>query len=88
MNIYGEPERSVNAIRSNPTGGYGASIVLAPMPHQEEVTDIKSFICCMCVSYRGFNKVTLPFEYLIGRCDDAVENLGDGAGRLYFITFD
>ena len=42
----------------------------------------------MCVSYRALNKIINPFEYPIGRCDDAVENLGDGAGRLYFITVD
>ena len=42
----------------------------------------------MCVSYRALNKVTKLFLYPIGRCDDAVENLGGGAGRLYFITLD
>ena len=35
----------------------------------------------MCVSYRALNKITKPFKYPIGRCDDAVDDLGDGAGR-------
>ena len=34
------------------------------------------------------NKVTFPFEYPIVQCDDAMESLGDGAGRLYVIAFD
>ena len=42
----------------------------------------------MCVSYRALNKITKLFLYPIGRCDEAVENLGDGTGRLYFITLD
>ena len=40
------------------------------------------------MSYRALNKITCPFEYPIGRCDDAVENLGDGAGRLLFFSID
>ena len=42
----------------------------------------------MCFSYRALNKVTLPFQYPIGRCDDAIESLGNGAGRLYFSILD
>ena len=42
----------------------------------------------MCVNYRELNKVTSPFEYPIGRCDDAIDNPGDGAGKLYFISID
>ena len=42
----------------------------------------------MCVSYRGLNMVTQPFEYPIGRCDAAIEDLGDSAGTLYFICLD
>ena len=70
------------------SGAYGAPIVLAPKPHQEDIDDINDFIWRMCVSYRALNKITRPFEYPIGRCDDAVEDLGDGAGRIYFITID
>ena len=75
-------------IRECIAGSYGVPIVLAPKPHQEEITDIKDFVWRMYVSYRALNKVTAPFEYHIGRCDDAIENLGDGAGKLYFISID
>ena len=40
----------------------------------------------MCVSYRHLNQVTLPFEYPIPRCDDAIDNFGDSAGHLHFIS--
>jgi hypothetical protein len=69
-------------------GAWGSSIVLAAKPHQEHITDIKDFIWRMCVSYRALNQVTLPFEYPIPRCDDAIDNFGDSAGRLYFISLD
>jgi len=75
-------------IRECNTGPYGAPIVLAPKQHQEDVTDIKDFIWCMCVSYRALNKIIIPFEYPIGRCDGAVKVLGDGAGILYLISID
>lgn len=39
----------------------------------------------MCVSYRGLNKVTQLFEYPIGRCDTAIEDLGDTSSIFYFI---
>ena len=69
-------------------GGWGSPIVLAPKPHQEGVVDIEDFVWRMCVSYRGLNKVTNPFEYPIGRCDNAIEDLGDASGTLYCICLD
>ena len=42
----------------------------------------------MCVSYQRLNQVTLPFEYPILRCDDAIDNFGDSSGHLYFISLD
>jgi hypothetical protein len=69
-------------------GPWGSSIVLAAKPHQEHVTDISDFIWRLCVSYRRLNQVTLPFEYPIPRCDDAIDNFGDSAGRLFFIALD
>jgi hypothetical protein len=69
-------------------GPWGSSIVLAAKPHQEQVTNIADFVWRMCVSYRKLNQVTLPFEYPIPRCDDAIDNFGDSAGRLYFIALD
>ena len=70
------------------TGGWCSPIVLAPKPHQEHVTNIKDFVWRMCVSYRGLNRVTNPFEYPISRCDVAIEDIGDGTGKLYFISLD
>ncbi len=69
-------------------GPWGSSIVLAAKPHQEHIHDIADFIWRMCVSYRRLNQVTLPFEYPIPRCDDAIDNFGDSAGRLFFIALD
>ena len=69
-------------------GSWGSPIVLAPKPHQESVQDIDDFVWRMCVSYRGLNGVTWSFEYPIGRCDSAIEDLGDAAGPLYFICLD
>jgi hypothetical protein len=69
-------------------GPWGSSIVLAAKPHQEHILDIQDFVWRMCVSYRRLNQVTLPFEYPIPRCDDAIDNFGDSNGRLYFIALD
>jgi hypothetical protein len=67
-------------------GPWGSLIVLAPKPHQEHITDIKDFVWRMCVSYRKLKAVTLAFEYPIPRCDDAIDDFGDGFGRLWFIS--
>jgi hypothetical protein len=61
---------------------------LAPKPHQEDVDDINDFIWRMCVSYRKLNSVTLPFEYPIPRFEDAIDDFGDSAGKLFFISLD
>ena len=63
-------------------------MVLAPKSHQETIEDIDGLVCCMCVSYRGVNKVTHPFEYPIGRYDDAIDDIGDGTGYFYYIDVD
>ena len=42
-------------IRECIIGPYGVSIVLAPKPHQEEVTNIKNFVWRMCVRYRALS---------------------------------
>ena len=69
-------------------GPWGSSIVLTAKPHQEHITDIKEFVWRMCVSYRALNQVTLPFEYHIPRCNDAIDDFGDSAGHLFFISLD
>ena len=69
-------------------GSWGSMIVLAPKPHQEKVVDIQDFVWRMCVSYRGLNKVTKPFEYLIPRCDNAISSLDGGSGIIWIICLD
>ena len=69
-------------------GPWGSIIVLAPKPHQEQVTHIDDFVWRMCVSYRGLNRVTLPFAYPIPRCDDAINVLNVGGTRIFLITVD
>ena len=75
-------------IKDCDTGGWCSPVVLAPKPHQEHITDIKNFVWRMCISYRGLNKITNPFEYPICRCDVVIEDLGDGSGVIYFICLD
>ena len=58
--------------------------VLAPKPHQEEVTDIAEFIWRFCINYISVNSVTKVWSYFIPRCDDAVEH-GFGRAHLFFI---
>jgi len=69
-------------------GAWGSMIVLAAKPHQEHIEDIKNFIWRMCVSYRGLNKVTKPFEYPIPRCDDAIHIFQVGSCQIWVITVD
>ena len=42
----------------------------------------------MCVSYRGINKVTKPFEYPIPRCDDAISLFQVDSKLIWVITVD
>jgi hypothetical protein len=67
---------------------WGSLVVLAPKPHQKEIEKIKDFVWRMCCSYRKVNSVTLPFEYPIPRCEDAIEDFGDSAGKPLFISLD
>ena len=69
-------------------GGWGSPIVIALKPHQESIEDIDDFLWRMCISYRGLNMVTQPFEYPIGWCDAAIEGLGDSASTLWCICLD
>jgi hypothetical protein len=62
--------------------------LLPAKPHQEHITNIKDFVWQMCVFYHRLNTVTLPFEYPILCCDDAIDNFWDSAGRLFFISLD
>jgi hypothetical protein len=48
--------------------------VLAPKPHQEEITGdkIDDFVWRFCISFIALNQVTKLISYPIPRCDDAV----------------
>jgi hypothetical protein len=70
------------------SGVWRSMIVLAPKPHQEHVEHIDDFVWRLCVSYRKLNLVTRPFNFPIPRCEDALDNFGSGAGRLYWISLD
>ena len=63
-------------------------ILLAPKPHQEEVTSIDDFIWRLCVSYRALNAVTKSFTFPIPRCAESIEDFGDSNGPIFFITLD
>ena len=63
-------------------------IVLAAKPHQEHVDDLKKCVWRMCVSYRGLNHVTKPFEYPIPHCDDAIGIFQVGSCLICIITMD
>ena len=63
-----------------------SQIVLAPKPHQDNISNIYDFIWMMCVSCRGLNKVTKPFEYPIPSCDDAITLILVGSNTIYIIT--
>jgi hypothetical protein len=70
-------------------GPWGSLVVLASKPHQEDVEYISDFIWRMYVSYRLLNSgVTLLFEYPIPRYKDAMDNFGDSAGKIFFISLD
>ena len=69
-------------------GSWGTQIVLSAKPHQEHIDDMNKFIWRMCVSYRGLNKVTKLYEYLIPCCDTAVKIFQMGSSKMWIITAD
>lgn len=65
---------------------WNSNIVLAPKPHQEDITDIDEYIWRFCISYVALNLVTKVIHYTIPRCDDAAMY---GFGRAkFFIMMD
>ena len=69
-------------------GPWGAMNLLAPKPHQENVTNIQDFIWRLCVSYRALNAVTKYFTFPIPCCADSIEHFGDSNGPMFFINLD
>ena len=60
-------------------GEWLAKPLLAPKPHQENVTDIKDFVWRFCVNYIPLNSVTRIVAMPIPRCDEAVGNTFGGS---------
>ena len=64
--------------------------VLAPKPHQEDITGdkIDEFIWRFCISYIALNQVTKLISYPIPRCDDAVMmGIGNAGYRISMDAF-
>ena len=53
--------------------------LLAPKPHQENITDINDFILRFCVNYIPLNSITKVISMHIPCCDEAVRNTFDGS---------
>jgi hypothetical protein len=69
-------------------GPWGSKGILAGKPHQEEIWNIEDYIWRFCVNYRPLNAVTLPYEFPIPRCDNALDDFGDADGEMCFISVD
>ena len=63
-----------NGLIEDDDGLWGAIIMLAAKPHQEDVPWHK-YKWRLCISYQWLNQVTHPFEFLIPWCNDAVEDI-------------
>ena len=63
-----------NGLIEDDDGPFGALVVLAAKPGQEDIP-WHQYIWRLCVSYRRLNQVTRPFVYPIPRCDDAITNI-------------
>ena len=64
--------------------------VLAPKPHQENITGdkIDEFVWRFCISYIALNQVTKVISYPIPRCDDAVMiGIGNAKFRISMDAF-
>ena len=68
-------------------GPWGALVVLAGKPHQENMPWNK-YQWRMCVSYQKMNQVTRPFTFPIPRCDDAVQNIDTEAKPFISVYMD
>jgi hypothetical protein len=74
-----------NNLIEDDDGPWGALIVLAAKPNQEQV-QWEDYIWRLCVSYRKLNQVTRTFQFPIRRCDDAVADIPPWA--KVFLSFD
>ena len=65
-------------------GPWGSPVILASKPDQAHV-HWSEFVFRLCISYRMLNTVPRSSTFLITRCDEAVERVGD---TQYYITAD
>ena len=65
---------------------WSALLLLAAKPHQESCIDINTYIWRLCITYCPLTSVTRSFEFLILRCSDSIEDLGDSYGNLFSIS--
>ena len=76
-----------NGLIEDDDGRWGAMIVLAAKPGQENVP-VDQFKWRLCISYRKLNQVTKPYTFPIPRCDDAVEEIGTYACFFIAVNMD
>ena len=63
-----------NSVVEEDDGPWGALVVLAAKPHQENVPWHK-YQWGMCVSCHKLNQFTRPFTFPIPRCDDSLQDI-------------
>ena len=63
-----------NGVVEEDDGKWGALVVLAAKPHQENLP-WSEYQWRLCVSYRKMNQTTHPFILPTPRCDDAVQDI-------------
>ena len=65
---------------------YGFSLLLVAKPHQEDYTDVYTFVWKLCVSYRSLNSITFNIKFPILRFTDSIADLGDSWRYLFTIS--
>jgi hypothetical protein len=71
-------------IRQIHEGKWQFKAVLAPKPHQEDITDIGDFVWRFCVNFIPLNQITWVIAYPIPRCNSAV-HLAFGMAFWYWM---
>ena len=67
---------------------HGSLLLFTTKPHQEDCTDIQTFIWRLYVSYRPLNSITPSFEYYTPRCSDIIEDFENFCGSLSMISLE
>ena len=65
--------KKLGHIRQIHDGPWLFKALLAPKPHQEQISNIKDFVWRFCVNYIRLNLITQPIAYpILPRCDSAI----------------